>query len=333
MTFKRLILSIMLVASLSLLLASCSKGKKSNRSAVNGMCKVMCDESFKNILDDEIQVFEFSYKDATVLARYIDESAALDSLLNENTDLIITYRDLTPNQKKILKGQGRAYRSRRIAVDAVALIVNTANDIDYLSMNDIQDIMTGKSTKWGQVYPTVLKDEPIKVVFDKNRSGVLHYMKDKFNDGKDLPIEFFAQGSSQEVFDIVKKTRNAIGIIGVSWITTDMKSTAATIEERYAELENGSNQQETKFTSEVKVLGVRTEDKITDYKPYQAYIFDGSYPLTREIFAIDASPLGTVYHDFFVFLTGSIGQKIILQTGISPAAVPVRIVNVSGGNQ
>ena len=333
MTFKRLILSIMLVASLSLLLASCSKGKKSNRSAVNGMCKVMCDESFKNILDDEIQVFEFSYKDATVLARYIDESAALDSLLNENTDLIITYRDLTPNQKKILQGQGRAYRSRRIAVDAVALIVNTANDIDYLSMNDIQDIMTGKSTKWGQVYPTVLKDEPIKVVFDKNRSGVLHYMKDKFNDGKDLPIEFFAQGSSQEVFDIVKKTRNAIGIIGVSWITTDMKSTAATIEERYAELENGSNQQETKFTSEVKVLGVRTEDKITDYKPYQAYIFDGSYPLTREIFAIDASPLGTVYHDFFVFLTGSIGQKIILQTGISPAAVPVRIVNVSGGNQ
>lgn len=332
MTFKRLILSIMLVASLACLLVSCNKGKKSNRSAVNGMCKVMCDESFKNILDDEIQVFEFSYKDATVLARYIDESAALDSLLNDKTDLIITYRDLTPNQKKILKGQGRAYRSRRIAVDAVALIVNTANDIDYLSMNDIQDIMTGKSTKWGQVYPTALKEEPIKVVFDKNRSGVLHYIKDKFNGGKDLPIEFFAQGSSQEVFDIVKKTRNAIGLIGVSWITTDMKSTASTIEERYAELENGSNQQETKFTDEVKVLGVRTEDKITDYKPYQAYIFDGSYPLTREIFAIDASPLGTVYHDFFVFLTGSIGQKIILQTGISPAAVPVRIVNVSGGN-
>ncbi len=332
MTFKRLILSIMLVASLACLLASCNKGKKSNRSAVSGMCKVMCDESFKNILDDEIQVFEFSYKDATVLARYIDEAAALDSLLNENTDLIITYRDLTPNQKKILKGQGRAYRSRRIAVDAVALIVNTANDIDYLSMNDIQDIMTGKSTKWGQVYPTALKDEPIKVVFDKNRSGVLHYIKDKFNGGKDLPIEFYAQGSSQEVFDIVKKTRNAIGLIGVSWITTDMKSTATTVEERYAELENGSNQQETKFTDEVKVLGVRTEDKITDYKPYQAYIFDGSYPLTREIFAIDASPLGTTNHDFFVFLTGSIGQKIILQTGISPAAVPVRIVNVSGGN-
>ncbi len=327
MTIKSFIFSLMIVTVVALLLPSCNKGKKA--ATVSGMSKVMCDESFKNVLDDEIEVFEYSYKDASVLARYIDEAAALDSLLNEKVNVIITYRDLTPNQKKILKGQGRAYRSRRIAVDGVALIVNNANDIDFLSVNDIADIMTGKSTKWGQVYPTKLKDEPIKVVFDKNRSGVLHYMKDKFNGGKDLPIEFFAQGSSQEVFDIVKKTRNAIGVIGVSWITSDMKSTASTIEEKYAELESGTtSRQETKFTDEIKVLGIRTEDSLKDYKPYQAYIFDGSYPLTREIFAIDASPLGTLDHDFFVFLTGSIGQKIILQTGISPAAVPVRIVNL-----
>ena len=329
MTIKSFIFSLMIVTAVTLLLPSCNKGKKA--ATVSGMSKVMCDESFKNVLDDEIEVFEYSYKDASVLARYIDEAAALDSLLNEKVNVIITYRDLTPNQKKILKGQGRTYRSRRIAVDGVALIVNNANDIDFLSVNDIADIMTGKSTKWGQVYPTKLKDEPIKVVFDKNRSGVLHYMKDKFNGGKDLPIEFFAQGSSQEVFDIVKKTRNAIGVIGVSWITSDMKSTASTIEEKYAELESGTtSRQETKFTDEIKVLGIRTEDSLKDYKPYQAYIFDGSYPLTREIFAIDASPLGTLDHDFFVFLTGSIGQKIILQTGISPAAVPVRIVNVGG---
>lgn len=327
MTIKSFIFSLMIVTAVALLLPSCNKGKKA--ATVSGMSKVMCDESFKNVLDDEIEVFEYSYKDASVLARYIDEAAALDSLLNEKVNVIITYRDLTPNQKKILKGQGRAYRSRRIAVDGVALIVNNANDIDFLSVNDIADIMTGKSTRWGQVYPTKLKDEPIKVVFDKNRSGVLHYMKDKFNGGKDLPIEFFAQGSSQEVFDIVKKTRNAIGVIGVSWITSDMKSTASTIEEKYAELESGTtSRQETKFTDEIKVLGIRTEDSLKDYKPYQAYIFDGSYPLTREIFAIDASPLGTLDHDFFVFLTGSIGQKIILQTGISPAAVPVRIVNL-----
>ena len=307
MKLRKVILSMIVVAMATSILTSCNKGKKP-ASAVGGLCKVICDESFKNILDDEIQVFEYSYKDANVLPRYMDESSALDSLLNEKVNVIITYRDLTSNQKSILKGQGRAFRSRRIAVDGIALIVNNENDIDFLSMNDIKDIMTGKSTTWGQVYPTKLKNERIKVIFDH---------------------EFFAQGSSQAVFDAVQKTRNAIGVIGVSWITSDMKSTATTIEERYNELQNGTNRQEVNnFTDKIKVLGIRNEDKLKDYKPYQAYIFDGSYPLTREIFAIDASPLGTHDHDFFVFLTGSIGQKIILQTGISPAAVPVRVVNL-----
>lgn len=332
MTNKTLILSVILATLMAVGLTSCNKGKKAAASSVSGICKVICDESFKNILDEEIEVFEYTYKDANVLPRYMDEASALDSLLAEKTNLIISYRDLTTNQKGILRGQGRAFRSRRIAVDAVALIVNKDNDIDYLSMSDIKDIMTGKSTKWGQVYPTKLKNDSIKVIFDQNRSGVVHYIKDTFNGGNDLPIQFYAQGSSQAVFDAVEKTRNAIGVIGVSWITSDMKSTATTVEEKYAQLQENTPPQETHFTDRIKVLGVRNDDKIKDYKPYQAYIYDGSYPLTREIFAIDASPLGTHDHDFFVFLTGSIGQKIILQTGISPASVPIRIVNVGGGN-
>ena len=55
-----------------------------------------------------------------------------------------------------------------------------------------------------------------------------------------------------------------------------MKSTASTVEEKYAELQSDStSRQETKFTDQIKVLGVRTEDNIKDYKPYQAYIFNG----------------------------------------------------------
>ena len=330
MAIKNFLFGMAFIATASCILASCSGcNKNSNASSVNGLCKVICDESFKNILDEEIEVFEFQYKDANVLARYMDETAALDSLLNERVNVIITYRDLTTEQKGILRKQGRAYRSRRIAIDAVALIVNKENDIDFLSINDIKDIMTGKSTKWGQVYPTKLKDEPIKVIFDQNRSGIVHYIKDKFNNGKDLPIEFYAQGGSKEVFEMVEKTRNAIGVIGVSWITDDLKSTATTVEERYAELEKVTGNNDNNFSDRIKVLGVRTEENLQDYKPYQAYIYDGSYPLFREIYAIDASPLGSHDHDFFTFLTGSIGQKIILQTGISPGAVPVRIVNLT----
>ena len=329
MRYSSFLYCFALVALASITITSCG-GCNEKGDTSKSLSKVICDESFKNILDEEIQVFEFQYPDASVLSRYMDESNALDSLLEKKVNLIITYRDLTPNQIKILEGQNRAHRSKRIAVDAIAVIINKENDIDYLSMGDLKDILTGKMTKWGELYPTKQKEKPIKVVFDRNGSGVVHYMKDMFNDGKDFPITTFAQGSSQAVFDLVEKDKAAIGFIGVSWITNDMKSTAKTIEERYADL-NGSNSVEgTTFTDKIKVLGIRRDDVIKDYKPYQQYIYDGNYPLTREIFAIDASALGTTDHKFFVFITSVIGQKIILQTGISPAGVPVRIVNLEG---
>jgi phosphate transport system substrate-binding protein len=82
------------------------------------------------------------------------------------------------------------------------------------------------------------------------------------------------------------------------------------------------------FTDRIKVMPVREDDKLDAFKPYQAYISSGDYPLVRTIWAIDASYNGTLDHGFYAFLTGVIGQKIILQTGILPAAEPVRYVEV-----
>ena len=82
------------------------------------------------------------------------------------------------------------------------------------------------------------------------------------------------------------------------------------------------------FTDRIKVMPVRDNDKLEAVKPYQAHIFSGDYPLVRTIWAVDASYNGLLDHGFFTFLTGVIGQKIILQTGVLPAAEPVRCVEV-----
>lgn len=336
MKIKNALYWIAFIAIGSVAITSCGGcgGNNAGEDVGTGnLSKVVCDESFRNILDEEIQVFEFQYKNKNyqVLPRYMDESSAFKMLFDKKVDMIITYRDLTEKQRQILRGQNRAYRSTRIAVDAIALIVNNENDIDFLSMNDIKDILTGKSLVWGQVYPTKLKNDSIKVIFDQNHSGVVHYMQDKFNNGKDFPINYYAQGSSQAVFDMVEKTKNAIGVISVTWITDDLKSTEKPIEERFDDLEKSNSIERTSFTNKIKVLEVSTNE-VGGHKPYQQYIYDGSYPLVREIFAIDASGLHSTDHAFYSFITGSMGQKIIMMTGISAAAVPVRVVNVGGNN-
>jgi phosphate transport system substrate-binding protein len=318
---------LLTVAIVALINVACQNNTATNTST-SGIAKISCDESFRNILDQEVEVFEYSYPDASIMVDYIDEAAALDSLMHRNVDLIITSRDLTDDQRKILEKQGRAHRSRKIAVDAVAVIVNTANDIDELSMAELKEIFTGKSRKWGDLFPTTLKRDSIKIVLDQTGSGLVHFLKDKFTDGRDFgnTISVFAQKSSEEVFKTVMSNKNAIGFVGVSWITADMKATEMTMEQRIDELKNKNEVSVIDFTDRIKVLAVRPDDAITARKPYQAYINTGEYPLFRTIWAIDASAGGTLDHGFFSFLTGVIGQKIILQTGILPAAEPVRYV-------
>ena len=308
-----------------LLLTACNNNKPSNTST-SGIAKIACDESFRNILDQEVEVFEYSYPDASIMVDYTDEAAALDSLMHRNVDLIITSRDLTNDQRDILKKQGRAFRSRKIAVDAVAIIVNKENDIDELSMSDLRDIFSGKVARWGEVFPTRLKRDFIKVVFDTSGSGVTHYVKEKFLNGGSFGKNVYAQHSTDDVFRIVQSNKNAIGFIGVSWITADLKTNERTMEEKVLDLKNNNEVSVIDFTDRIKVMAVRGDEQPQGVKPYQAYINDGSYPLFRTIWAIDASAGGTLDHGFFSFLTGVIGQKIILQTGILPAAEPVRYV-------
>ena len=163
-------------------LLSCGYNKPKS-SSTRGIARIMCDESFESVLEQEIAVFEYQYPEASIMPDYINEHDALDSLFQNRVDLIIISHDLTPDQKKSLKKLGRGYRSKMIAVDAIAIIVNKQNDIAELSMEDLRDIFTGKVKRWGEVYPTKLKNDTIKVMFDGSGTGVVHYMKDKFLNG------------------------------------------------------------------------------------------------------------------------------------------------------
>ena len=117
-----------------------------------------------------------------------------------------------------------------------------------------------------------------------------------------------------------------MGIIGVSWVTSDMKGREKSVEELAQAVEKSDTTQ-LDFNSEVKVLKIRGNDVVTAYKPYQAYIFSGEYPLYRSVYMVTTSP-GGVSHRFYSFVTGFQGQKLIQMTGILPATVRPRLVQV-----
>ncbi len=307
----------------ALALTGCG-GKKEAKQPT--LAKIACDESFEYIMEQEINVYEYIYPKEDVLAYYLPENQAIDSIMAMGSvkGAVIT-RPLTDKEVNYLRSNKKIVHQQKIAVDALALIVNPANPVEILSKKDIAEILSGDVTRWDQVEPCKLGE--IDVIFDHQGSSTVKYMRDSVMNGRPFGAHVSAVKSNPDVFKAVAANRNAIGIIGVSWISSDLSGRQKSVEELAQAVEK-SDTTALEFNSEVKVLKIRGNNEVTAYKPYQAYIFDGSYPLYRSVYMVSTSPGGTVSHRFYSFVTGFQGQKIIQMTGILPATVRPRMVEV-----
>lgn len=313
---------------------SCGQVKRGEYAKGSGT--IFCDDGFKNILDEEIDVFEFSYPGSSIIPFYVSEQEAIDTLLSDGSDAIIVTRELTKDQREYMKTKfKKIVRTHCIAVDAVALIANKDNNVTTLSMQEIGDILNGKITKWSQLAGN--DTATIKLVFDNAGSSTVSYMRDKFlPEGRKMSDNpnAYAQKNNASVFDIVKKDRDALGIISVSWLGDDLSAARKVpVDKRYEDYKNENDTVATNLTTEVSIIKVSNPTQDNDfnpvaYKPYQVYINSGEYPLFRKVYMITTAPKSSVVNSFYMFVTGFAGQKIISKTGILPYHMNARVVEL-----
>ena len=313
---------------------SCTKIKRGEYA--KGSATIFCDDGFRNILQEEIDVFEFSYPESSIIPFYVSEQEAIDTMLCDATQAIIVTREFTKDERDYMKKKfKRVVRQHCIAVDAVALITNKANNVKELSVNEIGDILNGKITNWTQLAGN--DTTKIRLVFDNANSSTVNYLKDRFLP-KDAKISdnpnAFAQKNNAEVFDVVKKDKSALGVISVSWLGDELQNAKnVPVDKRVADYNNQTDTIVPKLTTEVNVVKVsnpleKNNFDPVGYEPYQVYINDGRYPLFRKVFMISTASNSTVLHSFYTFVTGFAGQKIIMKTGILPYNTSPRVVEV-----
>lgn len=313
---------------------ACTKVKRGEYA--KGSATIFCDDGFKNILQEEIEVFEFSYPESSIIPFYVSEQEAIDTLLADATQAIIVTKELSQEDKDYMKKKfKRVVRSHCIAVDAVALITNKDNDVKSLSMKEIGEILNGQITKWTQLAGN--DTTAIKLVFDNAGGSTVSYLKEKFLDKDKLISDnpnAFAQKNNAEVFDIVKKDKNALGVISVSWLGSDLSAAKnVPLDQRVQDYTNENDTIVPTLTTEVNVVKVSNPTEANDYdmtayEPYQVYINSGEYPLFRKVYMISTASNSTVLHSFYTFVTGFAGQKIIMKTGILPFHSSARVVEL-----
>jgi phosphate transport system substrate-binding protein len=293
---------------------SCAREKKDKftDTLTAGVIPVAVDETFAPIIQDGIAVFESVYPKAGIVPIFTTEGNAIDLLLKDSVRMAITTRPLSEKETNYLHSLKFQPRSYRLASDGIALITNKANKDTLITVDQFRQILLGKVTNWNQIYPTSTLGK-IVTVFDNPNSSTVRYAIDSVCGGQQISGNLNAQNSNAEVLDFVAKTPQAIGIIGVNWLSNKVDSTNLS------------------FKDVVKVMSVSNEKVATiegSYKPFQAYMFYGYYPLTRNVFIIINDPRTSLPTGFTSFLTSDRGQRIILKSGLVPATQPLRVVTV-----
>lgn len=314
--FKTMGRLIIIILFIPFLYSGCGRNaaNESTDTATYGSIKIAADESYLPIVQAQIDVFEALYPYAHITPIYKPEGGAFNELLRDSVRLVVAGRLLTADEKAVFEKAKITPRINKVAIDAVAVVVNNENSDSMLTVKQLEKILKGEYINWQQVSGKKNLKGDIKIVFDNSNSGNLRYMVDTFACDSSHIKQYFSAGGNKQVIDFVASNKNAMGIIGVNWISDGDDSTARS------------------FTKAVKVVALSAVESPTSlenyYQPYQAYIATGKYPLSRNLYIISREARVGLGTGFASFVASDRGQKIILKAGLVPGTVPLRIVNL-----
>ncbi|MDR1653749.1 MAG: substrate-binding domain-containing protein [Prevotellaceae bacterium] len=312
---RNIILTLLSVIFLAFYTVSCNNNRVTRTDTeTSGSAKMGADESFAPIVEEELAVFTGLNPEASITVEYLDEPDLLKALLDDSLQLVMAVRDLTDSEKRFIKQRKQTPRSQRIAVDGIALIINRENKDSLISTADLTKIMTGEIAKWNEITNAEKsKLGDIQVVFDNPRSSMLRYINDSIARGAQLSDKLSALKNDREVLDYVARTPNALGVIGVNWVSNPGDSLKLT------------------FSNTIRVMWVsRSEEPTLDnsYQPIPAYLRTGDYALTRDLYLIITDVRGGLPSGFVKFFAGDAGQRIVYRAGLVPATAPTRLISI-----
>ncbi len=288
----------------------------------SGAVAVSVDETFAPILQAQVDTFAKLYSNAHVKMSFQPEEKVMLDLINDKVKLAVVSRELNAEEKADFVKQTIVPRTVRIGIDGLAIVLNRANPDSLFTVSQLADIFTGKTSAWSQVSgQRTLKD--INVVFDANRSSTARFVRDSVTRGAALTTRVFAATSNPALLDYVATHPNAIGVVGVNWISDRDDPTAM------------------KFFNKVRVASItaRPNPKPNDYiQPYQVYLAEKTpaqlaehpelqnYPLRRNLYIISREARVGLGTGFASFVAGKNGQLIFQKSGLIPAQMQARII-------
>lgn len=218
------------------------------------------------------------------------------SLINGTVDIANASRAIKDEEIETARTNGIDPQEFIISRDAIAVIINPANSIAELTLQQISDIYSGKINNWAEVGG---ENRPIVRLSRETNSGThIYFLENVLRLGNSNDKTLFAQNtlllpSSEGIIAEVSDNPNAIGYDGLGYITP-----------------------------EVKVVAVAKEDGQAPIIPSIETVNDGTYPIARDLYMYTASIPQGVVKDYIDWILGVEAQQIVSDLGFVPILLP-----------
>jgi phosphate transport system substrate-binding protein len=287
---------------MAFLILSCSNAKNEKAADTVGMgeISISADESLQPVVSSLEVAFEGNNSAANINVIYKPEQESINLMLLDSARVAVVTRELNEQEKKVFIDQKLKYRSLKVGVDAVALITNKSNTDTLITFNEIKDIFTRKN-------------ESKTIVVDDANSSNLACVMNKLGLKDISKINAFTANSNKGVIEYVNTHKDAIGIIGVNWIS------------------DGEDASSMGFLKSINVMSVSEKanpSKDDYYLPFEYNLYLNNYPLSRNIYMITKEARQGLGTGFINFTSHEKGQLVIQKTGILPATQPLRLYKV-----
>lgn len=165
----------------------------------------------------------------------------------------------------------------RVALDGIAVVVNPANPIKKLSLEQIKGIYTGEITNWKEVGG---KNAEIVVISRDSSSGTFGAFSELALDEEKVTPTALLQASNGAVAGVVSENKDAIGYVGLGYLSPSLQA--------------------------VDVNGI--ECSLDTVK-------SGAYPISRALFMFTNGWPAGITADFINFILSDEGQEIVAEQG------------------
>jgi phosphate transport system substrate-binding protein len=215
------------------------------------------------------------------------------ALINNTVDLANASRQIKDEEIAEAQSKGVEPVEHIIARDAIAVIVNPENPVNELTLQQISDIYSGKTTNWSEVGGD---DRPIVKLSRETNSGThVYFLETVLRLGSKEDKTLFSTDtlllpSSEGIISEVRDNPNAIGYDGLGYVPDDLKMIAIA-----------------KEAGGLYVL------------PSIETVNDKTYAIARDLYMYtNGEPTGVI-KDYLDWILSDEAQQIVAELGFVPA--------------